>query len=243
MNPFWDALGFTKMWVTASAKAKQQETKKNLGSLSDVADTGTSPTKAIAQKKAFPVWLGATSKIQNLANIPKMWVTSWPFKFDNLLWQQQWWLPNLWFTNLGMKAPTAESRQVFQEKLDSADQYWKDKIRTILTRIEKWWLIDKADIDELMKPLKTDDEKRNLLDFVSESWAKVEWIDFNNEPKEWYTIWNTDVNVNPIKQAGEKILQAKEYLKNNPQADPIMKTLLQWVINTLDQTWLLSMWW
>jgi len=242
MNPFWDALGFTKMWVTASAKAKQQETKKNLGSLSDVADTGTSPTKAIAQKKAFPVWLGATNKIQNLANIPKMWVTTWPFKFENLLWQQQWWLPNLWFTNLGMKAPTAESKQQFWERLDVANEWVRKEKEQVFNIIKNWWVLTQNDISWISKNMKPE-QKQEFLSLLMETDVKIDGIDFNNEPKEWYTIWNTDISVNPIKQAGEKILQAKEYLKNNPQADPIMKTLLQWVINTLDQTWLLSMWW
>ena len=90
----------SKKTVQAKAKANQIEAKKQLGVLSDVADTSASTTKAIAQKKAFPLWFGAVDKIQNLANIPKMTVDSSPFKFDNLLGQSQGWMPNLWFTTM-----------------------------------------------------------------------------------------------------------------------------------------------
>ena len=90
----------SKKTVQAKAKANQIEAKKQLGVLSDVADTSASTTKAIAQKKAFPLWFGAVDKIQNLANIPKMTVDSSPFKFNNLLGQSQGWIPNLWFTTM-----------------------------------------------------------------------------------------------------------------------------------------------
>jgi hypothetical protein len=45
----------SKKTVQAKAKANQIEAKKQLGVLSDVADTSASTTKAIAQKKAFPL--------------------------------------------------------------------------------------------------------------------------------------------------------------------------------------------
>lgn len=90
----------SKNTVQVRAKSKQEEAKKQLGVLSDIADTSTNVTKTIAQKKAFPVWLSATDKIQNLANIPKITVDSSPFKFDNLLWQSQGGMPNLSFTQM-----------------------------------------------------------------------------------------------------------------------------------------------
>jgi hypothetical protein len=141
-----------------------------------------------------------------------------------------------------MKAPTAESKQQFWERLDVANEWVRKEKEQVFNIIKNWWVLTQNDISWISKNMKPE-QKQEFLSLLMETDVKIDGIDFNNEPKEWYTIWNTDISVNPIKQAGEKILQAKEYLKNNPQADPIMKTLLQWVINTLDQTWLLSMWW
>jgi hypothetical protein len=45
----------SKNTVQVRAKAKQEEAKKQLGVLSDIADTSTSATKSLATKNSFPL--------------------------------------------------------------------------------------------------------------------------------------------------------------------------------------------
>jgi len=237
MPPFTDYL---KMWVTKPSS--NMIPKKWRSDLTEVSQATPNPVKTIAQGTASTAPLWMNSKIQNLANIPKMSVTKSPFNFTNLIGQQQGWLPNTDFLKMWMQWPTQQGMQEFNTRLDDANTSIKDNKRAFVERVAKWWVITRKEIEEQMSDF-DDNKKREFLSVLWQSNAKIEWIDFNNEPKEWFTIGNTDISVNPIKQAGEKILEAKEYLKNNPQADPVMKTLLQWVINTLDKTWLLSIWW
>lgn len=237
MPPFADYL---KMWVTKPSS--NMVPKKWRSDLTEVSQATPNPVKTIAQGTASTAPLWMNSKIQNLANIPKMSVTKSPFNFTNLIGKQQGWLPNTDFLKMWIQWPTQQSMQEFGTKLDDANASIKDNKRQFVERVAKWWVITKKEIEEQMSGF-DDNKKREFLSVLWQSNAKIEWIDFNNEPKEWFTIGNTNISVNPIKQVGEKILEAKEYLKNNPQADPVMKTLLQWIISTFDPTWWLATSW
>lgn len=237
MPPFTDYL---KMWVTKPSS--NMVPKKWRSDLTEVSQATPNPVKTIAQGTASTAPLWMNSKIQNLANIPKMSVTKSPFNFTNLIGQQQGWLPNTDFLKMWMQWPTQQGMQEFNTRLDDANTSIKDNKRQFVERVAKWWVITRKEIEEQMSGF-DDNKKREFLSVLWQSNAKIEWIDFNNEPKEWFTIGNTDISVNPIKQAWEKILEAKEYLKNNPQADPIMKTLLQWIISSFDPTWWLATSW
>ena len=237
MPPFTDYL---KMWVTKPSS--NMIPKKWRSDLTEVSQATPNPVKTIAQGTASTAPLWMNSKIQNLANIPKMSVTKSPFNFTNLIGQQQGWLPNTDFLKMWMQWPTQQGMQEFNTRLDDANTSIKDNKRAFVERVAKWWVITRKEIEEQMSDF-DDNKKREFLSVLWQSNAKIEWIDFNNEPKEWFTIGNTDISVNPIKQAGEKILEAKEYLKNNPQADPIMKTILQWIISSFDPTWWLATSW
>lgn len=104
MNPLQSLLNIadtSKNIVQKKAQNTQAVARKELGTLSSVADVSTNVARKNAQEKANPIWLMANEKIQNLANIPKMSLSNNPFKFENLLWQEQGGIPNLWFTQMG----------------------------------------------------------------------------------------------------------------------------------------------
>ena len=143
----------SKNTVQARAKSKQEEAKKQLGVLSDVADTSASVTKAIAQKKAFPLWFGAVDKIQNLANIPKMTVDSSPFKFDNLLWQSQGWIPNLGFTQMWTQKVEPQQFTPSMPSITQDAQMIRDDA------VSRMWTVD----DKVLKIMDTYNINRNEL--------------------------------------------------------------------------------
>ncbi len=249
MNPYLDPFWLTKLWVKDTAKAKQEETKKKLGSLSDVADTSTNPTKAIAQQKAFPVWLNATEKIQNLANIPKISVSSWPFKFENLLWEQPWWLSSVWINDYGLKPTISESQQDFSKRSEVAKEWVHKEKEQIFNIIKNWWVLTQKDISLASKDM-SPEQKQEFISLILETDAKIDGVDFNvpwvDLPKENdFTIWNTWISVNPIKQLWETILDAKQYNKENWSyltSNPLTQAWMWFAWNAIKWVWNIIEW-
>lgn len=219
--------------VQTNAKKKEELAKKELGTLSNVAKTTTAVAKANTPQVVGGFW--DKSNPQSLLDLHKTTTGFQPLEFDNLMGTKQIGIPNLWFTDLGTKSVAPEK---FKTELDKTEEGRKDNIRSVLKVVENGWVVTKQDIDVLLKPLKTDEEKRKVLDLVWNSWAKIEGIHYNTEQENLMSIGNTGISVNPIKQAGEKILELKDYLKNNPKgADPFLKTLIEWVVSQFDPTW------
>ena len=219
--------------VQKNAKKKEDLAKKELGTLSNVVKT----TTKVAQANTPQVvgGFGDKNNPQSLLDLHK--TTTWfqPLEFDNLMGTKQSWIPNLWFTNLGTKAVAPEK---FKTELDKTEEGRKDNIRSVLKVVENGGTITKQDIDVLLKPLQTDEEKRKVLDLVWNSWAKIEGIHYNTEQENLMNIGNTGISVNPIKQAGDKILELKDYLKNNDVLDPKLKNILKWLSVVSPMLWL-----
>lgn len=219
--------------VQTNAKKKEELAKKELGTLSNVVKTTTAVAKANTPQVSW--WFGDKSNPQSLLDLHKTTTGFQPLEFDNLMGTKQSGIPNLWFTDLGTKAVAPEK---FKTELDKTEEGRKDNIRSVLKVVENGGTITKQDIDVLLKPLKTDEEKRKMLDLVWNSWAKIEGIDFNTEQENLMNIGDTGISVNPIKQAGEKILELKDYLKNNEVLDPRLKNILEWLSVVSPMLWL-----
>ena len=72
-------------------------------------------------------------------------------------------------------------------RLDDANTSIKDSKRAFVERVAKWWVITWKEIEEQMSDF--DDNEKRVLSVLSDNQTlKMEWIDFNNEPKEWFTL-------------------------------------------------------
>lgn len=159
MNPLQSLLNISdtsKNIVQKKAQNTQAVARKELGTLSSIADVSANVAKQNAQEKANPVWLMANEKIQNLANIPKMSLSNNPFKFENLLWQEQSGIPNLWFTqmwtqpvNMNVQPSPMDSitrdAQMVRDQAVSKQNVSDDKVLNVMNK----YAIDRQELFDL----------------------------------------------------------------------------------------------
>lgn len=241
MNPLQSLL-----WIADTSKRVVQENtkrtaKKELWKLTDVAQTSASTVQNLAQEKANPVGMMAFNKIQNLASIPKVSLDNSPFKFDNLLWQSQWWMPNMDFTKLWT---TPINQQEFSQDISNVKNTAKDNI---IDMIDRWWQLSLQKLKLATEDM--DDEQFNqVLDILSESDVQVEWIDYNvpnQQPTQvetplqwgirrwasalWVDIWDWE-RLNPIWKVTELIDEQAQKIPvlSEQERDTFAKEKLWW---------------
>jgi len=101
-----------------------------------------------------------------------------------------------------------------------------DDVDTVISKYpDLWW-------PDIVWPLYENMKKWDTFATILQKYPELQQVTApasNRSNLDDYKIWNTGISVNPIKQAGEKILELKEYIKNN-EIDPKLQSIINGVI-------------